>query len=276
MRLVVSPGVKQFSEKAQNVWGLKLWEGPSDPDKDLLFFGLYFQEDYDTFKNAVGNKTIFWCGSDILAMMKSPERWMAVRGENIKHYCETEVEAANLIKMSIMPEIVPSFLGNIKDYPISFQPPTNGENWKLWLCGHPGRESEYGFNEAKEIPNIFDNVEVHLYGVDGKNTDKIFYHGLVSEEQLDKDIKKYHCALRGNFHDGVSEVVLKSLFLGQYPIARLPYEGVWQYKNFGELIENITKLQTMVQPNYEARSIWLKKINNFYWCKKTFYVPEEK
>ena len=275
MRLIVSPGVRQFSEKAQRTWGLDLWSGPEDPDKDLLFFGLYQPDDYTIFENCIGNKSIFWCGSDIFRMLGDQNYIKLVTQPNIIHYCETEVEAVNLIKAGILPEIIPSFLGDIKDYPVSFTPPIEGENWKMWLCGHPGREAEYGFNEAKELVNIFDNVEIHLYGVTGTSTNKIFYHGLVTEEQLDKDIRKYHCALRGNFHDGISEVVLKSLFLGQYPIARLPYEGVWQYKNFGELIERVTDLQNQFEQNLKARSIWIKKINQFPFCRKDYWKSDE-
>jgi len=275
MRIRVSEGVKQFKEKAEEAWKLGEWLGEQDPDKDLIFFGLYFQEDYDTFDKFKGNRYVFWCGSDILRTSQTPQWLEIVQRHEAKHFCETEIEAENLLKIGIKAEVIPSFLGNVYRYPISFNVPKEGENWKIWLCGHPGREKEYGFDEAKELVKVFDNVEVHLYGVEGKNEKNVFYHGLVKESVLDEEIKKYHCAIRANRHDGVSEVVIKALLLGQYPIARLPYEDVWKYESFGDLVAFIVELQKQVEPNYRPRIKWIQKINQFPWCYKNYWKPNE-
>ena len=284
MKLKVSSSVRQFREKAERAWGLKEWEGINDPDQELLFFGLFHDRDFEVFHNFKGQKSVFWCGGDILRVLEDYERRRVLRiALGTRHYCETEVEAENLRKAGFEPEIIPSFLGNIEDYPVSFQPPLEGEKWKVWMCGHPDREQEYGFDKARQLAKIFPDVEFHFYGVDKEYAGKpnlesdslpnVIYHGLVSEEQLDKEIKRMQCGLRLNEHDGVSEVIVKSILLGQYPISFLPYEGVAQYQTFEDLVELIEKMKEQREPNLRTRAIWLKSLNNFPWCKKEFYAP---
>ena len=284
MKLKVSGSVKQFEGKAMLTWGLKLWEGLNDPDNEVLFFGLFNERDFEVFHNFKGKKLIFWCGGDILRVMEDYERRRVLKlDEGIKHYCETEEQADKLREMGFDPWVIPSFLNNVNNYPLSFQVPKKEEKWKIWICGHPKRDIEYGFDKAIELAKIFPDIEFHFYGIDKDKEEtvvldsydlpNVISHGLVSEKQLDEDIKEYHCGLRTNESDGVSEVIIKSILLGQYPISFLPYEGVWQYKEFGDLIELITKLKRQVEPNYETRSIWLKQLNQYPWCKQQFWKP---
>ena len=275
MKIRISKGVAQFLEKAKLAWGVEEWQGPDDPDKDLIFFGLYFQEDYNTYEDFDGNRFMFWCGSDILRTSQIKHWLDVVKKCSAKHYCETEIEAKNLFKIGIKAEIIPSFLGDVKQYPLSFSPPLQGENWKIWLCAHQDREEEYGVNEAKALTTIFNNVEIHIYGVKGIDEKNVYYHGLVEEEKLDKEIRGYHCGFRANKHDGVSEVIIKSLLLGQYPISRLPYEDVWQYETPTDLTMCVQALQEQTQPNYRPRIKWMKKINQFPWCHREYWRPYE-
>lgn len=285
MKLRVSSSVAQFRKKAERAWGLQEWEGVDDPDQEILFFGLFHDRDFEVFHNFKGKKSVFWCGGDILRLTEDYERRrvMKIAPETI-HYCETEEQAIKLRSAGLNPTIIPSFLGNIYHYPSSFTVPEDGK-WKIWMCGHERREQEYGFDQAKELAKMFDDIEVHFYGVrkeyEGKvvteldSLTNVFYHGQVPEEEFDEDIKKYHCGLRPNENDGVSEVVIKSLLLGQYPISKLPYEGVWQYKSFGELAELVVKLKEQRQENVRVRTMWIKKLNQFPWCKKDFYESDK-
>src|SRR3990167_2527911 len=231
-KLRVSTSVGQFKLKAERAWGLKEWEGIDDPDQELIFFGLFHDRDFEVFHNFKGQKYMFWCGGDILRLIEDYERQRVMKiSPTTKHYCENELEAQNLRSVGIEPIIVPSFLGSIEDYPISFVVPEQGEKWKVWMCGHERREQEYGFDQARELARLFPDVEFHFYGVskeyEGKpnlesdSLSNVIYHGQVPEEQLDKEIRQYHCGLRCNEHDGVSEVMVKSILLGQYPISKI-------------------------------------------------------
>lgn len=277
-KIKISSSVKHFGIKARKTWGLKEWEGIDDPDNELVFFGLFHDRDFEVFHNFKGKKYVFWCGGDILRLKQDYERQRVMRiAKDVTHYCENEPEAVNLRSVGIEPIIIPSFLGDIDKYPISFKAPEKGKKWKVWMCGHPRREQEYGFDQAKELARIFPDVEFHFYGVDkeyeGKantesnNLPNIIYHGLIPEEKLDEEIKRYHCGLRCNEHDGVSEVLVKSILLGQYPITRIPYKGVWDYETFAELVERINQLKRQTKPN-NIRELWMSKLNQFPFCKK--------
>ena len=260
----------QFKEKAMKTWKLEEWQGIDDPDQELLFFGLFHDRDFEIFHNFKGQKYVFWCGGDILRLKEDYERQRVMKiAPTTKHYCENEVEAQNLRSVGLNPEVIPSFLGEISDYPISFEMPKDGK-WKVWMCAHQKREQEYGVDQARSLAKIFDDVEFHIYGVDkttvAGSLPNVIYHGQVKEEVLDKEIREYHCGLRCNEHDGVSEIPIKSMLLGQYPITRMPYEGVWQYQSFEELILLIKRLKEQKEPNLKAREIWLNKLNKYPWC----------
>ena len=269
--------MKLFEEKAMKAWGLELWEGVDDPDTEVIFFGLFHDRDFEVFHNFKGKKLVFWCGGDILRLIEDYERQRVIRINPAIHYCENEIEAENLRKVGIEPVVIPSFLGSINHYPISFKMPEG--RWKIWMCAHDKRETEYGVDKAREIAKMFDNVEIHIYGVDKptyrEDISNVIYHGFVSENKLDEEIKKYHCGLRCNEHDGVSEVVIKSALLGQYIISRIPYDGVWHYETFGDLAELVAKLTQQTSPNYEGRTTWIKKINQYPFNKNKMNFYEE-
>jgi hypothetical protein len=58
-------------------------------------------------------------------------------------------------------------------------------------------------------------------------------------------------------------VTAKSVLLGQYPITRIPYEKIWCFKTFAELVELLKKLPHQKKPNYETREYWIEKLNKF-------------
>jgi len=263
----VSESVIAFKDKVLNIWGLDEWGGIDDPD--VLFFGMYNDRDWDTFWRFKGKKTIFWCGSDILRLISNPEGQRILRlYPETEHWCETEEEAKNLRSVGIEPKVAPSFLEYIDDFPVSFKP---SEYPHIWMCAHPNREEEYGIYLAREIADRFPEYTFHFYGIEGKSYDNVIYHGKVPNEQFNKEIRKYHCGLRCNEHDGNSEVPMKSVLLGQYPITRMKYDKLWQYETKEELEALLEKLSKMKEPNYEARSHWIKKINQYPWCKREYW-----
>jgi len=286
MKYRISNSVINFQKKLELAWGLKEWDGIDDPDKDLLFFGLYHDRDFEVFYNFKGNRSIFWCGSDIIRVQRDYER-RRVLGlcPDTKHYCENESEAKKLRDMGFTPIVIPSFLGAVSRYPLSYCPPRPGEKWKVWMCGHPLREQEYGFDQAKELARIYPNIEFHFYGVEKKYQGKpysesddlpnVIYHGKVDENQLDDEIKKYHCGFRPNINDGFSEVIVKSLLLGQRCITKIPYKYTWSYNSWEELVQLFNKLQHEYERDYETRATLIKEVNQFPWCEKKFWNPEE-
>jgi len=266
MRVKTSGGVHHFGEKIQKIWGLKKWEGISDPDKDILFFGMYAKEDYDVFWQFEGKKTIFWCGNDILRAFMNPERLRIVKeNPETEHWCETQTQADELARGGICASVAPSFLEDVNDFPVSFKPTDKPH---IYLSGHPDREEEYGFNLAKRMAVKFPDYTFHLYGADKKDDrndcpKNVIYHGWVSNKQFNEEIKNYQASLRANQHDGNSEIPMKAMLMGQYAITLLPYKYAWQYKNEEELAELLQRLCETKKPNIEARDYWGKNLNKY-------------
>lgn len=285
MTIRTSASIISFKKKAEEIWGLKGWEGIDDLDQELLFFGLFNDRDYAVFDNFKGKKSVFWAGSDILNALGDYERRRVIKNyPDTKHYCENEIEAEGLRSFGLDPIVVPSFLDNIDNYPITFKP---SEKPHIFLCGHPEREGEYGFGIVKSIAEKVPFATFHLYGVEdnssyfkagniikdsnGKADDElpnVIYHGKVPQEQFNKEIQGYHCGLRTNDHDGFSEVTAKSLLYGGYPITKIKYEGIWNYNTEAELVALIEKLRTMKEPNTEVRELYKSKLNKYPWLTK--------
>jgi len=226
MKYRCSPSVHLFGDKIEKAWGIKEWQGIGDPDKDVLFFGMYEIQDYQIYHNFKGNRTIFWCGNDIERIFQNPERMRIVREDpSVEHWCETTVQANKLLKAGIKAKIAPSFLEDIKKFPLSFKA-TNTPH--IYLSGHPRREDEYGFYEAYEVAKRFPNVTFHLYGSEHlpevEELPNVICHGWVTNKQFNKDIKNYQACIRANRHDGNSEIPMKAMLQGQYAITYLPYK----------------------------------------------------
>lgn len=278
-KLRVSSSVIGFKERAELTWGLKEWDGVDDPCEELVFFGLYHERDFSVFETYQGKRIVFWCGSDITRLIADYERRRILKNyPDTIHYCENQLEHDELQAVGFESTIIPSFLDNINKFPLSFKVPKEGEPWKLWLCAHPEREEEYGITLAKRMAKLDNEIEFHIYGVSKPEKEEelrgIVYHGKVPEQQLNEEIREYQSGFRPNQHDGVSEVTVKSILLGQYPITRIKYDQTMQYINETQLLECIKELKTKLEPNYDTRAHWLKILNQFPWCKKEFWNPE--
>jgi hypothetical protein len=292
MKIRTSRALDKFAKRASETLGLKLWEGVDDKDKDLLFFGLYNERDYEVFDNFEGNKSVLWGGGDISRLLVDYERQRMIKNNPAQHYCENEVEAKNLNQLGIKATIVPTFLDNINNFPVTFKP---SRNPNLFMCVNTGREEEYGVSFVKSISNRVPFARFHIYGIEedsmffktsAKLVDSdlkelnykmdldnpnVFYHGKVPEAQFNNEIMGYQAGLRPNFHDGNSEVTMKSILNGGYPITRIKYPDIWNYETEEELIGLINKLALMRDPNYQGRSAWIKRLNNFPFNKKNYY-----
>jgi hypothetical protein len=270
-KLRVSSSVIGFKEKAERTWGLEEWQGMNDPVKEIVFFGMYHERDLGVFEMEFDKRIIFWCGSDVSRVVQDYERRRILKNyPDTEHYCENEIEQLELHNAGLEANIVPSFLDDVNKYQPSFVLPTD-RKWKIWLCAHPEREDEYGVALAKRWAEKDPELEFHIYGINKNVRDKdipnVIFHGKVPEAQLNEEIKSYHAGFRPNFHDGFSEVVAKSVLLGQYPITRIKYADIWNYENEEQLRdcwENLKK-QTTSNP---ARDLYLTRFNNFpFVCK---------
>jgi len=280
-KLRISSSINGFKDKALKVWGLEEASKKEDYYGNKVFFGLYHINDWKAFMKHRGKRFVLWAGGDIQNIKKGyaysdgeglekskkysfiPWHWI-FKVFKAEHYVENEIEQEELKKLGIESKVVPSFLEDIDDFPISFK---EGKK-KVFLSGRPGREVEYGFKIAKLLAETFPKMEFHLYGSSvGLKKKNIIEHGLVSNEQFNKDIKNYHCGLRMNEHDGFSEVTAKSILMGQYPISRIKYQHIWNYDTLVQLVGLLKHLKGINKPNIEGRDYYRKILNNYPWVK---------
>lgn len=264
MKLLVSSSVIPFREKAEKVWKLERYKWPRDILKPVIFFGMYHIGDYWHFFRHFGEKTIFWCGGDIVNLKHYVAYFLKA-----KHIVENEWEQKELLKLGISSKISPSFLEDINDFPVSFNPLGWAGRPQVYLSCNAGREKEYGFYKIKEIAKRLPEIDFHLFGTDnyegnnpiGKGPSNVICHGKIPNNFFNANVKNYHCGLRMNEQDGFSEVLAKSVLMGQYPISRIKYPYIWNYETDEELINQLKKLKNITGPNFKAREFWRKNVN---------------
>jgi len=264
-QLRCSGSVKNFKPKIKKIWGLEEWNENELTKCSVLFFGIYQMGDFEFLRKHEGDKIIFWCGSDLMNLVKVPELQGIIREfPDAIHYVENGLEHEELRRLGIKAEIRPSFLEDIDDFPVSFKPQ---KDFHIFISCHEGREEEYGINFVNRIAFKLEGVIFHVFGINGDSNNKVKFHGKVSPEQFNKEIQNYHCGLRPNEHDGFSEITAKSVLMGQYPITRIKYPQIDHYETEEQLIEIINKLKKIKEPNLEARDFWRKEVNNYPWMK---------
>jgi hypothetical protein len=215
-----------------------------------LFFGMYGEKDLETFEDHKGDRNVYWQGSDINNLNYDRFSRLTIA----KHYCENEVCRKALENWGLHAEIKPWFWGNIEDYPLRYKP---SKEPNIWLCAHPGREREYGVEQVYLWAQLLPDFTFHIYGVDKTyDLENVIFHGIVSEKELDEDIKNYQCGLRYNEFDGFSEVVSKAMLLGQHVISRIdyPYAEFPTYMAF-DILRN-------KKANIEGRNYYLRLFTN--------------
>lgn len=268
--IYISTSISNWKDKLQRKFRLPEWHFLKSRGKSAVFFGMYNPVDYFRLMWHKGPKTVFWCGSDILNLQNRPVWQKIIAKIPASHICENVVEAEGLKEMGISPDKVkPCLFDDMSNIEVSFKP---SKKPHVYLCIQPLREREYGLelietNMARACPE----VTFHVYGKskpfhevwweDGilHNRDyahhpNIVYHGKVPNEQFNEEIKDYQAALRMNEFDGFSEVLAKSILIGQYPISRIPYpKGIDSYQTTEELVVLLEDLKNKRKPNPEVR-----------------------
>lgn len=264
MKLRCSKAVWSFKKKAEKIWKLEEYDPLKDKGKPTVFFGLYTLDDYEAVNCHEGKRYVFWCGADILASLRDQKVRLIIQGCEVEHFCENQLEADELKTIGIEANVSPSFLEDIEDFPICFKP---SKNPQVFLSSHPDRDKDYGIDIVLKIASIVPSVGFHIYGIERESFGNIHYHGIVSNKEFNKDIRNYHCGLRLNEHDGCSEIMIKSLLMGQHPISRISYPFVTNYRTEKELVDLLVDLQNITEPNTEARKFWVNNLNKYPWIK---------
>lgn len=273
-----APSLGALEGTPMEIWGTEPYNPETDINKPCVWFGLYGLSDFFSLWRHKGRKAILWCGSDINHFLSGywldedgririePEQIAQWINENCESYVENGVEHQALMVLGINSKIVPSFMGKIEDYKLELK---WNERPQVYMSVSGDNFAMYGWNF---IENIADkcNVDFHLYG----NNDawhsrhmNVFVHGRVPKEQMNEEIKHMHCGLRTLDFDGMSEILVKSVLWGQYPISYIGYPLIDNYKTTEELVQLLNGLALRTFPNTKAREYYLKVLNQYPWTK---------
>lgn len=289
MQVRVASSLGELEGTHQEVWGTTHYNavGISTPSGSIpneaptVFFGLYGLPDFYTLWRHEGKKYILWAGSDIRHFVNG--YWLEDGGnirldpkpladwieKNCESWVENEVERKALEEVGITAQICPSFMGNVEDYEIEYEP---AERPQVYVSVSGNDFELYGWDIVEKIADQCE-VDFHLYG----NTEpwetkhsNVFVHGRVSKEQMNEEIKKMQCGLRLCSFDGFSEVLAKSVLWGQYPVTfeSFGYKHIDGFRNLNHLVQILNRLKYKVEPNIEGRNYYLKTLNQYPWNQK--------
>ena len=266
----------EFEGTPSMVWGTKGYHPEQNPEHyndPTVFFGLYGLPDFYTLWRHPAKKWIFWAGSDIRHFKNG--YWLDKHGhtrmsssalstwiaDNCESWVENEVERRALSDLRIQAKVCPSFLGDVKDFPVSYK---HSKTPKLYTSVSGDDFLLYGWDRIDALAAKNPGVEFHLYGntVEWEKTKpNIYVHGRVPSDVMNAEIKDMQGALRLTGFDGFSEIIAKSILMGQWPVSYIAYDYMLHP-------EQIHLLHSLKEPNKEGREHYLKTINQFPWNLK--------
>ena len=297
MKISISSSISNFRDKLLKRTGFQEYNPKKDKYENCLFVGLYHSKDFRKFIFHRGKKEVFWCGSDCLINIhrNSIIPWkLLLRFPKARHICENEIEQKALLEIGIKAEIYPSFFDNPEDFPISFEP---SDFPHVFLTCHGGKEPEFaarqsGLDIIEKIASKIPEITFHIYGrkkpfhqvwqdftdygfsgsskvptgriynLEYATNPNVIYHGEVSNEIFNKEIRNYHAAIRLHKLNGFGETIAKSILLGQYPISRIPYPHISYAPDEETFISLLRNLKYKREPN-PNRDYWYNLLKNF-------------
>lgn len=237
-----------------------------------VFFGLYGLPDFFRLWRHQGRKAILWAGTDILHFINgywlddegsiklSPKPLATWINKNCESYVENEVERAALLEVGIESKVVPSFMGNVEDYKLTY---VKQDSVRLYTSVSGDDFKRYGWDKVIDLAHANPSIEFHLYGNSKSfhSCKNVIEHGRVPKEQMNEEIKHMTGALRLTEFDGFSEIVAKSLLWGQYPVSIIPYPHTISPAN-------IEMLKIVREPNIKGREWLLSVVNKYPWNER--------
>jgi hypothetical protein len=265
----VAPTLGDLESTHDRVWGTDTY---TDDERPTVFMGLYGLPDFYALWRHKGERHILWCGTDITHFENG--YWLedggATRIERYglanwidKHctsWCENNTEARRLAECGIYAYVQPSFLGDVDAFPVSFKPgnkvyaSVSGNNFEL-----------YGWDKINDLAIANPGIEFHLYGntVEWKpSSDNVIVHGRVPKEQMNAEISEMQGGLRMVEFDGFSEVLAKSVLMGQWPVSISEYPHILKPHELSRILEK-------TEPNLEGREYYRKTLNKYPWNDKS-------
>ena len=190
------------------------------PDKPALFLGTYNSDDVVQMLLHNGPGYVFWNGTDALHLKNHPE-WSKVLRDlphvHAAHHQGLADEVHSILGHKV--EVSPTLFREPADFPVCFK---RTEPVRFYMNTHAGRHEEYGVLAAMDIFGSIPgkDIELCVYGDRPPYTppNNVHFMGRYPESIMDTQTSQMQGALRLNKHDGTSQIVIKSLLWGQWPV----------------------------------------------------------
>ena len=168
-----APSLGALEDTPENIWGTESEFTEIAFNDPVVFFGLYGLPDFYKLWRHEGRKAILWCGTDILhfrdgywledggSIKIRPKPLSTWINKHCESYVENEVEYAALKELGIESIVVPSFLGKVADYEISY---VYSKTPKLYTSVSGDDFKRYGWGKIPVLAKANPNIEFHLYG----------------------------------------------------------------------------------------------------------------
>jgi hypothetical protein len=209
MQLKTSTAVGFFAEKFKNKYGLDEY---SDPYSPVIFYGMFFPQDYAALNNHKGSKTIIWAGTDA----------MQVKGKipaDARNIAKSHFVQKSLQRQGIKSELIPITPTEIK---MNVQP--KGDNIYFY----------YGNNRKKYGGDLVDIIKAKTnYNIIEAN------HTTYAPEQLKEVYKSCFLGLRLTEHDGLSNTVVELGLMGRMCIHNNTLPNCLNYSDISDVLRLI-------------------------------------
>jgi hypothetical protein len=173
---------------------------------------------------------------------------------------ENVIEYVVLNELGIKAKVVPSFMGDVKKFKVSYK---QNDRPKLYSSVSGNNFDVYGWDKIDKLAEERPDIDFYLYGNtadwESKNPN-VYVRGRVLKEVMNNEIKDMQGAIRMTTFDGASEIIVKSILMGQYPVS--------PFIDYPYVLNKVDDIKYMYKPNIEGREWWLKNLNQYQWNSK--------
>ena len=248
--------MKVFGDKMVNEMGYKRYNPKTDLNKKVFFEGLYFEQDYKVFQKHEGEKIVYFNGSDVKRLLRKLSWMKIILSTKATYLCQSKWQLPLLKAIGVKIKHFPIYFGDLSKFKVCYK---HSKKPHMYITSHTGRDNEYGVDKILRVAPLVKDITFHIFGSEGVDTDNVKYHGWVEEKIMDKQIQKFHGAIKGG-SDGISQTLTKSIMMGQYPISYKKIDGVSYAPTDTDFIKQLNRIKRMKKPNLKLRDKYL----NYY------------
>ena len=279
-KLYSSPGVTHHAENARKMLRLDHYIPSIHYNDPVWFFGMYFNQDYLQVLAHQGRRIVNWRGSDALQLRNSPWRIGIVKQIEALHVCQSERQQAILREKGVDAIIRPMMNADPKGISLRSLPTGHGPGILVyWRRGIDNFiRADMFFAIAAKCPD----ATFHIVGDEDPGRfnqlgrENIIFHGFLDEKALHRLMDQCKGTIRPWISDGNPNIQTKMLLKGRYAAHNCKFEKVAQCRTADDYVDWIRWLETVTEPNWEAREWWLRNLNNFDFLDLAFDIKKEK